>query len=87
MPSGHVSLAMLESDLDGTRRIANTLGITTIICPHIAADLRPADAPGWRSRLRAIRSPVDHRGESPIARASESSFCMRSLSFASAPET
>ena len=47
MPSGHVSLALLESDLDGVRRIADALGITTIICPHIASDLRPRDAAGW----------------------------------------
>jgi len=48
MPTGHFSLVMLEGDLDGACRIAQTLGVKIIICPHIAADLRPADAAGWR---------------------------------------
>jgi sugar phosphate isomerase/epimerase len=61
MPSGHVSLAQLESDLDGVRRIADTLGIATIICPHIAADLRPVDVAGWRGfgeRLARVGAAV-----------------------------
>jgi sugar phosphate isomerase/epimerase len=48
MPTGHFSMDMLEKDFDGARRIAETLGMTMIVCPHIAADLRPADAAGWR---------------------------------------
>jgi sugar phosphate isomerase/epimerase len=52
---------MLESDLDGVRRIADTLGITTIICPNLAPDLRPGDAAGWRGfgeRLARIGAAV-----------------------------
>ncbi|HEV7254947.1 MAG TPA: sugar phosphate isomerase/epimerase [Mesorhizobium sp.] len=48
MPTGHLSLDMLESDFDGARRIADALGIKTMICPHITADQRPDDAAGWR---------------------------------------
>ncbi|MEQ1951225.1 sugar phosphate isomerase/epimerase [Mesorhizobium sp. CN2-181] len=48
MPTGHFSLDMLENDFTGAERIAKTLGMKVIICPHIAADLRPSDAAGWR---------------------------------------
>lgn len=49
MPSGHFGLDLLENDFEKARSIAETLGITTVICPHIAADLRPSDEAGWRS--------------------------------------
>ncbi|MCV3239342.1 sugar phosphate isomerase/epimerase family protein [Mesorhizobium sp. ZC-5] len=48
MPTGHFSLDMLENDFGGAQKIAETLGMKIVICPHIAADLRPADAAGWR---------------------------------------
>ena len=48
MPTGHFSLDMLENDFGSAQKIAETLGMKIIICPHIAADLRPADAAGWR---------------------------------------
>jgi sugar phosphate isomerase/epimerase len=57
MPSGHFGLDMLEKDFDRALAIAETLGIETMICPHIAAELRPADGPGWRAfaaRLGAV---------------------------------
>jgi sugar phosphate isomerase/epimerase len=65
MPTGHFSLDMLESDLDGVRRIAQTLGMTMIICPHIAAELRPSDAAGWRGfaeRLANVGAAVNAQG-------------------------
>jgi sugar phosphate isomerase/epimerase len=65
MPSGHFSLDMLETDLDGALRIARTLGIAMIICPHIAAALRPGDAAGWRrfaDRLARVGAAVQAQG-------------------------
>lgn len=49
MPSGHFSIDMLEGDFDGVRRIADTLGVTLLICPFLMPDKRPGDAAGWRS--------------------------------------
>ena len=49
MPSGHFSIDLLENDFDGAVKIAKTLGVKLIACPHIAADLRPADAAGWKA--------------------------------------
>jgi sugar phosphate isomerase/epimerase len=65
MPSGHFSLDMLENDLEGAFRIARTLGITMVICPHIAAGLRPGDAAGWRGfaeRLARVGAAVTAQG-------------------------
>jgi sugar phosphate isomerase/epimerase len=65
MPTGHFSLEMLENDLDGVRRIAETLGITMIICPSIAAEHRPGDAAGWRdfaARLARVGAAVNAQG-------------------------
>jgi sugar phosphate isomerase/epimerase len=57
MPTGHFGLDQLEDDFDGARRIAETLGIGTLICPHIAQEQRPGDEAGWRAfahRLAAV---------------------------------
>ncbi|MEO3387017.1 sugar phosphate isomerase/epimerase [Mesorhizobium sp. CAU 1741] len=57
MPTGHFSLDMLENDFGAARRIAETLGIGTLICPHVAADMRPSDKAGWTAfagRLAAV---------------------------------
>ena len=65
MPTGHFALDMLENDLDGARRIAEALGMTMIICPHIAADRRPRDATGWRGfgeRLARVGAAVNAAG-------------------------
>ena len=65
MPTGHFSLDMLEDDFAAARRIAETLGIGTLICPYVAAELRPADAEGWRrfaARLAAIHDDARKAG-------------------------
>jgi len=65
MPTAHFGLDMLEGDFGKARSIAETLGVQTVICPHIAADLRPADEPGWRSfaaRLMAVNEACAKAG-------------------------
>jgi sugar phosphate isomerase/epimerase len=47
MPTGHFGLDLLEREPEQALRIADTLGIEGIYCPHLAADLRPSDAQGW----------------------------------------
>ena len=49
MPSGHFAIDLLENDFDGAAKIAETLGVKLIICPHIVADARPTDAAGWQA--------------------------------------
>jgi sugar phosphate isomerase/epimerase len=49
MPTGHFSIDMLETDFDGAKKIADALGIRTLICPYLNAEDRPeASAAGWR---------------------------------------
>ncbi len=65
MPSGHFSIDALENDFDGVRKTADALGIKLMICPHIAADLRPKDAAGWRGfgeRLAAVGAKAKKAG-------------------------
>ena len=45
MPTGHFGLSQLE-DLDQAMKTIETLGVQTVICPHLAADQRPSDAAG-----------------------------------------
>lgn len=49
MPTGHFSIDMLENDFDGARKIADALGVRTMICPYLMPEARPgATADGWR---------------------------------------
>jgi sugar phosphate isomerase/epimerase len=65
MPSSHFGLDMLESDPDSVLSIAEALGIGVLFCPHIAPELRPADAAGWRAfgqRLETAGAPFREAG-------------------------
>lgn len=65
MPTGHFSIDMLENDFDAARRLADTLGVTTMICPYLVADARPADSAGWRGfgeRLAAVGAKARKSG-------------------------
>jgi sugar phosphate isomerase/epimerase len=48
-PSAHVALATLDADRRRAIAIAQTLGLETVIIPHIAAEKRPADTAGWKA--------------------------------------
>ena len=57
MPSGHFSIDALEGDFEEAVKIATTLGIERIYCPHLVAEKRPADKTGWQAfaaRLGAV---------------------------------
>lgn len=66
MPTGHFSIDTLETDFDGTKKIADALGIRTLICPYLNADARPeATAAGWRGfgeRLAAVGAQAKKDG-------------------------
>jgi sugar phosphate isomerase/epimerase len=48
MPTGHFSIDTLEGDFDGARKIADALGIRTLICPYLNAEVRPEGTADWR---------------------------------------
>lgn len=66
MPTGHFSIVMLENDFDGARKIADALGVKTMICPYLEPDERPEDtAAGWRAfgeRLAAVGARANKAG-------------------------
>ncbi|WP_448954046.1 sugar phosphate isomerase/epimerase family protein [Labrys neptuniae] len=47
--SGHFGLDSLEADPDGNFRIAEALGIETIVAPYLAPDARPTNKEGWQA--------------------------------------
>ena len=63
MPSGHFAIDLLENDFDGAAKIAKTLGIKLIVCPHIAADQRPTDAAGWQAFGKRLGKVGEKRQE------------------------
>ena len=49
MPTGHFSIELLEADFGSAGKIADALGIRTMVCPYLEPDARPAaTAAGWR---------------------------------------
>ncbi len=58
MPTAHVGLDTLEAGGDIAGQVAD-MGVETVFVPHIAADLRPTDADGWR----AFAARVEKAGE------------------------
>jgi sugar phosphate isomerase/epimerase len=65
MPSGHFGFDLLEKDFPNALKVARTLGVELVACPHLQADERPKDADGWRDfgrRLGAIGEKVTAEG-------------------------
>lgn len=65
MPTGHFGLDLVEGDPDRAISIARTLGVETVIVPHIGPDDRPSDAAGWTEfgkRLAKAGAPITAAG-------------------------
>ena len=65
MPTGHFSLDMLEKEPKKVTKIAATLGMRNIFCPHIMPDQRPKSGSGWKAfgkRLGAIGTAMHEEG-------------------------
>jgi sugar phosphate isomerase/epimerase len=48
-PTAHMALDALDADRNAVVGQAQTLGLETVVVPHIAADKRPADTAGWKA--------------------------------------
>ncbi|HTJ58672.1 MAG TPA: sugar phosphate isomerase/epimerase [Devosiaceae bacterium] len=53
MPTAHFGLDLLENP-ESTIRIANTLGVRTVICPAVPWDKRDMDEAGWDAMGEAL---------------------------------
>ena len=54
MPTGHFGFAMLQDHVDDAKRIIDTLGLETVICPHLTVEQRPADSEGWKRMAEVL---------------------------------
>lgn len=64
MPTAHIGLAELENP-GKTLKLAETLGISVVICPWLAPEQRPDSADGWKrfgERLQSIARPYQDAG-------------------------
>src|SRR5205823_10488285 len=48
-PTAHIPLDLLDADRNAVVGQAQTLGLETVVLPHIAAEKRPTDAAGWKA--------------------------------------
>lgn len=65
MPTCHFNLAMIEADPSKVIEIAQGFGVTTIVVPHIAPEVRPDTLDGWRdfgTRLERSAQPFTEAG-------------------------
>lgn len=65
MSTGHFGLPMIESDPDYVIKIARTVGMKKVICPHVMAADRPKDGAGWLAfgaRLQTAGAPLRAAG-------------------------
>jgi len=65
MSTGHFGLPMIESDPDFVLKIARTVGMKKIICPHLMPADRPSDGAGWLAlgaRLQKAGEPIRAAG-------------------------
>lgn len=49
MPSCHMGLELLESDIERAISIARACAIDTVFAPHLKPEDRPVDAEGWKA--------------------------------------
>lgn len=64
MPTAHIGLDDLAKPAE-TLKLAETLGISVVICPWLAPEQRPADAAGWQrlgERLQELARPYQEAG-------------------------
>ncbi len=65
MPSAHIALDSLESDLDSQIKICNTLGIKQVYVPYLDADKRPVDSEGYKGiaqRMSVLLKALSDQG-------------------------
>ncbi|GLS88354.1 xylose isomerase [Cypionkella aquatica] len=65
MPSGHFGLAQVEETPDWAIKVAQTLGMHTVIVPWLPPEMRPTSGKGWHdlgARLQKAGAPLRDAG-------------------------
>ncbi len=65
-PSGHVSLTLLEEDVERALVIARRLGMTYLVMPYLPPEARPQDRDGWLAMGRRLLAVSDRLADAGV---------------------
>lgn len=60
VPTAHVPVQLLDEDRAKAIDLAKTLGLETVVLPHIGGDARPKDAAGWAAFGKRLGEHAKH---------------------------
>jgi sugar phosphate isomerase/epimerase len=60
IPTAHVPLQLLDEDRAKAIDMARTLGLETVVLPHVGGDARPKDAAGWAAFGKRLSEHARH---------------------------
>jgi sugar phosphate isomerase/epimerase len=60
IPTAHVPLDLLDQDRGKAADVARTLGLETVVLPHVGGDQRPKDANGWKAFAERLQGHAEH---------------------------
>ncbi len=66
IPTAHMPLALLESDRAKAIDMAKTLGLETVILPHVGGDARPSTVEGWKAFGHRLSEHAGHLAEAGL---------------------
>ncbi|MCR4283027.1 MAG: sugar phosphate isomerase/epimerase [Bauldia sp.] len=66
IPTAHVPLQLLDEDRARAVDLAKTLGLETVILPHVGGDARPKDVEGWKAFGRRLNQHAGHLREAGL---------------------
>jgi len=66
IPTAHMPLAHLEEDRTRVIDIAKTLGLETVIIPHVGGDARPSTVEGWKALGHRLSEHAGHLAEAGL---------------------
>lgn len=67
MPSGHMALADIEADFDGTMALVKTLGMTHVFAPYLEEKHRPTTAEGYAELAQRLANAANRYGDQGIS--------------------
>lgn len=66
IPTAHMPLANLDGDRAGVIDIAKTLGLETVVLPHVGGDARPSTSDGWKAFGHRLNDHAGHLAEAGL---------------------
>ena len=66
IPTAHMPLAELDKDRARTVDMAKTLGLETVVIPHVGGADRPTTVEGWKALSKRIADHAEHLGKAGL---------------------